>query len=164
MKYKAFLSYSHVKDLDGSVSDFHKSVEAELNQIISCKIFMDKVRLGAGDLWNEKIKKELEASSLLLILLSPSWLESEFCKKEYQYFSELKSQNEGKRNVIPILWKVTSKEDATDERSLSIFEELSKIQYVDWSDLKYNRDYQKSTELRKAVGDLADAIKQNLKI
>lgn len=164
MPATVFLSYATVKDLDGTVTAFHAALDRALKGRfdMDAKIFLDKREIRAGDVWENNLSTELANSTVLLILLSPVWLSRKWCREEYKYFTSTHADDKNKGVVIPILWVDTEIQDAKNEESKEVLQELKKRQMVDWRDLQYDRNYESSTELRKAIGKLADDIKKKI--
>jgi|GEM_PF-3632200 len=161
MSLTLFLGYANIKDLDGTVTAFHTALERAIKGRfdMDVKIFMDNRDIQAGDQWENNLSTELSNSTVLLILLSPVWLSRKWCRAEYKSFKSTHLSNSNKGIIIPILWVDTEISDAKNDEGKEIILELKKIEMVDWRDLQYDRNYESSTELRKAIGKLADGIK-----
>jgi hypothetical protein len=97
-RVKVFLSYSH-KD---------EPLQRELDEQLGVlkhediiEVWWDR-RLAPGDDWNKEILRELESARIILLLVSPSFLNSQFC-----YQTEMRHAVErhraGLARVIPIL-------------------------------------------------------------
>lgn len=165
MPNQVFISYSSLKDLDGTVSEFHKYLQNEIqvNSDSSVTVFLDKEEIKAGNSWKGSLSAALDQCMVFVILLSPSWLDSEWCRKEYLYFKSL--QVSGSRKVvIPLRWVNTTLADAKNNmEKQEIIKQLNEIQQVDWLQLRYDRDYDKSETLRRAAGELAATIADFIK-
>ena len=74
-----------------------KLINAELS------IFYDVTRLHAGDRWDPTIDKALRQSDILIVLFTPSWIQSDYCRKEYLVFEEVERSYGGGGYVVPIL-------------------------------------------------------------
>jgi len=164
MPLTVFLSYANIKDLDGTVSAFHAALDRAIKGRfdMDAKIFIDNRDIQAGDIWENNLSTELSNSTVLLILLSPVWLSRKWCRAEYKYFKSTHATSTNKGIIIPILWVDTEINDAENDESKEILNELKKIEMVDWRDLQYDRNYESSTELRRAIGKLADSIKNKI--
>jgi len=75
---KAFVSYTREKDaFDHVVSNFRDRLENELKlRKRSSTVFMDKSAIAAGMNFSVEIDKALADAGVLVVLLSPAWLES----------------------------------------------------------------------------------------
>jgi hypothetical protein len=88
-----FVSYAHVDDLptpgeeQGWVTRFHHYLEAYLSQSIGeeARIWRDE-RLHGNDLFASEIVNQLSKTAVLLSILSPRYMESDWCLKEVDEF------------------------------------------------------------------------------
>lgn len=162
MSYKLFLSYTREKNKYNKVNNIKNRLLLELRIKTGDKhldIFQD-TEIIFGTQWEDKLKKELDEANCLLILLSPLWLNSEECNKEYLYFRDKQTDSNKSRPVIPILFDEISETDILDDFKLSIYKELKMFQIADWSELKY--ESLESPISEKALSKLAKDIKSIL--
>lgn len=162
MAYKLFLSYTREKNKYNTVSKMKDRLLHELILKTGDKhlgIFQD-TEITFGIHWEDKLKKELDEANCLIILLSPLWLNSEECNKEYFYFCSKSSASNKSRPVIPILFDEILETDILDDVKMSIYKDLKKLQIADWSDLKY--ESLEDTISKKALSKLAKDIKSIL--
>lgn len=165
MPNQVFISYSSIKDLDGTVTEFHKYLENEIQQNTdpSVTVFLDKEEIRTGDRWKASLTAALDQCRVFVILLSPSWLHSEWCKKEYLYFKSLQAFNPHKE-IVPLRWVNTTIADAQNNlEEQEIIKQLNEIQQANWLELRYDRDYERSKPLRTAVGELGTSIANFIK-
>lgn len=150
---KAFLSYTRSKDKYNVVSEFRNRLKNELEIIeTDAELFQDKNNIKPGDRFSEQILREIHDSEVLIVLVSPAWLKSDYCRWEFEQFIEKENGRESR--ILPVLWvKTDLKKDSNDDIALR----LSKIQYDDWTKLRHE-DGQVSTELRKRVAALAERV------
>jgi TIR domain len=88
-----FLSYAHVDDLPtpgddhGWVTRFHRYLETYLSQSIGeeAKIWRDD-RLRGNDIFANEIAKQFPETAILLSILSPRYIDSEWCLREVDEF------------------------------------------------------------------------------
>jgi len=100
--YDIFISYSHIdneKLLDqGWVEQFYKALNVSLWQSIGTKdinIWWDDKRLDGGIIFNDAISNGIKDSLILLCLNSPSYLKSDYCKKELDLFYTAQQESVG---------------------------------------------------------------------
>ena len=131
----AFFSYSH---LDGELDPelfgpFSKELELRVSaQFVNDKlnIWHDKNGLLTGVNWNATIEASLRESKLLIVMLSPKWLGSDYCRKEFTIFREVEQKLGMETLVVPLLLReVASKKKQLTKEQLDIFEQLSARQY-----------------------------------
>lgn len=97
-----FISYSHIDNQPltegekGWISDFHRTLEIRLGELLgeSPKIWRDP-RLSGNDYFSDVIRQQLLKVALLVSVLSPRYLRSEWCQKELQTFFEAAEQTGG---------------------------------------------------------------------
>ncbi|MGC2110723.1 MAG: toll/interleukin-1 receptor domain-containing protein [Candidatus Korobacteraceae bacterium] len=159
MRCEVFMSYTSVKDLFGAVGEFRDHLENELRKKtgnISLTVFQDKRGLHGGDKWEAILTDEIASAKLLLILLSPTWLRSEWCRKEYRLYVSGSTGVSTSRTVVPLVWDKISDTAAETEEEKSILAELKDRQILTWDSLQYE-DW-KSPAPNKAAGMLAEEL------
>jgi len=95
----------------------------------------------------------METSEFMIVLLSPSWLNSEVCGWEYDGFK----QHHGTARMLPISLRALSEQDIAKlslEQNLR-YEELRSIQQEKWQDLVHLED----RDLNRLLSDMARALK-----
>ncbi len=87
-----FISYAHIDNLspdnsEGWVTRFHKYLETYLSQSMGeeAKVWRDD-KLRGNDIFADEIVKQFPNTAVLLSVLSPRYLESEWCLKELNEF------------------------------------------------------------------------------
>jgi hypothetical protein len=107
--FNGFLSYSsHDADTDpGILEAFTKGLERRINAKLANARFIiwrDTEGVGTGDKWNATIEAALLRADVFIVLLSPRWIESTFCRNEYRFFEEkVESKITVGEYVAPIL-------------------------------------------------------------
>jgi len=102
--HDVFLSYTHADDQPDAgrrwVTQFVSDLEARLQSVSgkSVNIWRDESRLAAADRFNDTIAQALRSSAILVVVLSPSYFASEYCRKEREVFSD-HARAEGKESV-----------------------------------------------------------------
>lgn len=167
---KAFVSYTRGKDLYGVVRKFvdHLQNEFGFTQLGS-KVFQDRNDISPGMNISEAIKRALDDADVLLVLVSPAWLKTTWCQDEFNWFMAKKTPTGENRCVLPVLWVdtpgISSPEDssmAITPQEKSIAEQIKKILYADWSELRLQGWDVPETAI--AIAHLAkDAIKLSTK-
>ncbi len=142
---KVFISYPRIADEFDKVSEFRQHFSNELKLLVpSSTVFLDTQDIKPSDEVPKEIDKQLRDADLLLILMSPAWLSSNWCRKEYELFTSMKGGKNSR--VLPVLWAET-KELAKSGSNDLIVRELASIQYDDWQNLRHenwtNADSQK---------------------
>lgn len=133
-KYQAFLSYSR-KDagVDAELINHFSSTLQELMNVrlskCSFEVFKDVDKIRLGEYWSERLEKAIRESHFLIVLLSPSWIRSEWCRKEFKNFFDLEARRGG-QYIIPILVREMEGEvPELEGEKLKIYLELRKRQH-----------------------------------
>ncbi len=95
--YDIFISYAHLDNeklpgqTDGWIELFYKSLQLKLAQRIgkmdSVKIWWDSKKLDGSTLFDDSIENGIKDSAIMISLLSPGYLNSDYCMKELQLFT-----------------------------------------------------------------------------
>ncbi|MEM9008821.1 MAG: toll/interleukin-1 receptor domain-containing protein [Cyanobacteria bacterium P01_F01_bin.86] len=101
-----FISYAHIDnqslipDQEGWISTFHKALAIRLSQIrgTAPQIWRDR-KLQGNDDFSQAITDALGNSGLLLSIVSPRYLKSEWCIRELQTFCNLATEQTGGLNI-----------------------------------------------------------------
>jgi hypothetical protein len=101
-KVSVFISYSHV---DEKLKDRLILFLTPLKRENIIEVWTDRDIL-AGDRWDESIKTQLEESDLILLLVSPDFIASEYCYN-YEMQRAIERSKAGIARVIPILLRPT---------------------------------------------------------
>jgi TIR domain len=156
MSCDIFLSYTHIKDaLRGAVSEFRNHLENEVIRKTGRQltVFRINVVYTAETSGLKCSEPSLKSAKLLLILLSPTWLNSEWCKQEYTIFCESRPL----RPIFPLLWdKIQNHHVPEGSEAHAIYSKLKEYQIIDWSTLSYT-DWV-SPEPNIVLGGLAERI------
>jgi TIR domain/NB-ARC domain len=104
-----FISYAH------SDSDFVDRLEADLRTQEGLSIWVDRHGLAGGQKWRRALQDAIDRAQVLLVVLSPEAVASQYVQIEYGYASE-----EGKL-IIPLYY-----------RSCKVPLELRSIQWIDF--------------------------------
>ena len=89
--HDVFISYTHADNQPDRRGPWVERFECDLKTRLevvsgaSIDIWWDK-KLGAADLFNDAIKTELQNSAVLVVILSPSYFNSGYCKNERESF------------------------------------------------------------------------------
>lgn len=94
-KYDFFISYSHIDNeesnprMTGWVEKFYNELNVQLRRSIGTRqisLWWDNKRLSGHIAFDDEIKMALENSAILICLNSPSFINSDYCRKELQCF------------------------------------------------------------------------------
>ena len=107
--YDIFISYAHLDNLKmygqqlGWIELFYQSLNLKLAQRIgkmdAVKIWWDSKRLDGSILFDGSIEKGVKDSALFISLISPGYLQSDYCKNEMEHFYEKSAVEKNGRSV-----------------------------------------------------------------
>jgi len=94
--YDIFISYSHLDNIKvfdetrGWIEEFYSDLNVLLSRRIgktdAIKIWWDDKKLDGSVLFDRSIEESINDSAIMLCLISPGYLESEYCQKELELF------------------------------------------------------------------------------
>ena len=149
-----FLSYVREDDAadGGRITELRRRLEAEIRmqtgEIFS--IFQDRNDIFVGEQWRNRIENSIDETSLLIAIITPSFLKRENCRAEIRLFVD-REQRLGRDDlIIPILYVNTHTLDDAEDEIASI---LSRRQHFKWMNLRFE-DFE-SNKVRRATAELA---------
>jgi TIR domain len=66
------------------------------------EIWRDKEKLQVGDYWDQSIEGAIDSSDIFIVLLTPKWISSDYCRKEFEAFEKIEAARKSGGYVIPI--------------------------------------------------------------
>ena len=101
-EHDVFISYAHIDnesptpDGTGWVSSFHRAVEVRVAQLLGARpsVWRDP-KLSGNDVFAETLVDELRSAALLLSVVSPSYVNSEWCRRELEAFVKASADSGG---------------------------------------------------------------------
>ena len=155
--FAAFLSYVRNDDLhdDGRITDLRRRLSAEVQMQTGreFQIFQDRTDIFIGEQWRVRIETSINGTTLLIAIITPSFLQSEACREEVNLFAK-REQRLGRSDlIIPVLYVPTP---ALDDESDEIAQNLSRRQRVDWTKLRFENP--SSVDVRRMTATLAEHV------
>ena len=133
-KFKGFFSYSHhdlltdPKLIQALTTSLERRVTGKMTNA-SFEIWRD-MDLGAGEKWNKSIEDAIQGSNIFIILITPKWFESAYCRKEYQIFADVEDGVGVGEYVVPLLAKTIEKQIKNfDSAQMNAYISLNERQY-----------------------------------
>jgi TIR domain. len=104
-EYDIFISYSHkdnepiLEEQRGWVDSFEQTLRVLLHQLLGAEvtIWRDKRQLRGNDYFDEEILAQLRRSALFLAIVSPGYLNSQWCRQELAEFCKVAEATNGLR-------------------------------------------------------------------
>ncbi len=159
----AFLSYAHRDDEHhgGAITQLRAALSGATAVAIGddFEIFQDRKDIAWGNHWPSKLEHGLAGSRFLIAILSPSFFNSEYCRKELTDFLEVEKAAGRNDLILPIYYVPTPLlENPTQQDSDPLAQAISQRQYRDWRELRYFPfDHFK---IRRALNSLAQELVQ----
>lgn len=189
MKFEkdVFISYAHLDDkpLDegakGWITDFHRLLETRLEQTIGYEIdiWRDE-ELTGNEVFSPEIESKLPTLKLMVSIITPRYLGSDWCKRELGSFYQAASTNGGvsignKSRIFKIVKTPVDKDtiEKLPEGIHRIFDEILDYKFYiqdpvtgkfkelnrnSWADNEIKQEYM--NKLDDVVQDMANLIKQ----
>jgi hypothetical protein len=155
---RAFISYTHDKDEFNVVTELYKRFTNELGMLVpDAEVFRDREKMRPGERFPDELAKNLDATDVLLVLLSPKWLASDWCRWEYDRFTKKEREQHLKPRLLPVLWVEVDEHDISDSTARGIAKELKAILYDDWTKLRHAN--LSAEEPSSRIADLAKGAK-----
>jgi len=163
-----FWSYARQDD-EEKLSGLRSILQRQLQQKYGrepIKIFQDVAAIPPGADWNNKITEALHSSTFLIPIITPNFLESEWCNQEFFLFLEREQaiakefpELAASKRIFPIFYIDITDVEAFDSRLLP---ELRKRQWANFRDLIYKEDTHESVRLR--LDQIAEGIVKVLRL
>ncbi len=136
MPYDLFISYSRQDNTNGRIGDFVRKIKEDYLQFADEELecFFDIEDIHGMEDWKHRILEGLRDSRLLLVCLSPTYLEREYCAWE---FNEYLKYETGRaligQGVAPVYFvEIPGWDDpGFEERAAAWVSELRKRQHID---------------------------------
>ena len=156
-EFGAFLSYARSDDTHdgGRITALTKRLQAEISMQTGepFPIFRDRDDIFIGQQWRARILNSVNGSTLLIAIITPSFLKSANCREEVERFIERERSLNRDDLIIPILYVHTPGLDSPQD---DIAVELSGRQYFEWNKLRF--EDMASNEVRREIDRLARQV------
>jgi hypothetical protein len=155
----AFMSYAHIDDDDGRLSEFREKLSAQARKLIgeSFPIFQDCEDIKWGQEWEARIDESLSEVTFFIPIITPSFFLSRYCRDELARFLE-REERLGLKLILPVYYIDTPLiKDKSKRTSDELARRIFSRQYADCRDLCIEEfDSQK---VRRLIFDLAAQIR-----
>src|SRR6267154_1837154 len=88
LKNDIFISYSHADNQSGWVDAFHTSLANWLTKLGTTPRIWRDGKLRGDDVFSDEILDQLKHSAILISIISPNGMKSNWCEKERQRFEQ----------------------------------------------------------------------------
>src|ERR1700730_14261198 len=162
-----FFSYSRNDDGgdDGAVAGLANRIYRELRSQLgrtdkNFKLWRDKDALAAGEHWKEKLKEAVSESVFFIQMVTPSAVNSNFCRFEFESFIERERELARSDLVFPILYISVPDLESTTMAD-PVISVVKDRQYVDWRPIRH-QDVN-SPEVKRTVEQFCAVIARKLR-
>jgi hypothetical protein len=140
-----FFSYSRDDDEDshGALSAFRDRIQKELRGQLgrskaTFKLWQDTEMIASGTQWETEIKKAVAQSVFFIPIITPTVVQSRYCRFELEAFLDRESALDRDDLVFPIIYiRVPGLEDDARLRSDPVLSIVGKRQWLDWRDFRH---------------------------
>lgn len=157
----AFFSYVRFNDEhdDGRLTEFCERLGREVRAQTGdpFEIWQDRRSIGWGQQWRQRIEEGLEAATLLVVAITPSWFKSEACREEFTRFRELERSRGREDLVLPVVYIDSPHLNETND---PIAVDLRRRQLFHIDDLRNRRWI--NSNIGRRIEDMAVAIRDVL--
>jgi F-box protein 11 len=142
IKPAALMSYTRLDDRHsrGYLSELGARIsnEVQAQTEIPFPIFRDTQDIAWGERFEERVSHTLDASTLLIPIITPSYFKNEWCRHELERFLQREAQLGRNDLVLPVYFiRVPALEDAALRDDDPLAQTLAAHQYIDWRDLRF---------------------------
>jgi hypothetical protein len=167
-KYDFFVSYAHKDNDDGWITEFIEAIQREHTTQYEpqpFKIFIDNSEIRTMDDWEHRILGGLRNSKLMVVMLSPKYFESEYCRKEWKIYLEyeLDKAMQGEGIATLYIQSVSAFEQDTGAEHNDWLMNLRRRQYMDLRKWHYSGSFSlKNPDIRPSLQKLEQDISLKL--
>jgi hypothetical protein len=165
--FVGFFSYAHHDKktdpelIEALTTDLENRVNAKLTNA-TFTIWRDDSNIRTGEKWAESIVRAVETADIFIILLSPKWIDSDWCRREYETF-EVTEVTRGFEYVAPLMARDISRQShhlTTDQKS--VLERLERRQYATISAINFLQlqKHERTAVIDKVADDIEGMIER----
>jgi hypothetical protein len=133
--FKGFFSYTHrdaqvdPQIVDAFSSELERRVDAKLVNA-RFEIWRDEEKLQLGDYWDQSIGSAIDSSHIFVVLLTPKWISSDYCRHEFESFEKIEAARYSGGYVIPIYARdIERQAKFLEAEQRELLDRLKRIQY-----------------------------------
>jgi hypothetical protein len=170
-EHDIFISYAHFDNEStrgrGWVDEFHDALRIGVQQYLGGRISIWRdPKLDGLDIFSDEIEKQVRSSALLLSLFSPSYLNSEWCRREFASFlstGEFRVAN--KSRIIKVVKTHVAREQLPAELRNVVGYAFSESDETSGGERSYvSRDRERRSRYFGVLDDLAQDVARLLRI
>lgn len=156
------MSYVRLDDQhdDGQLTQFRERLSSEVRVQTGQEfpIFQDRNDIAWGQAWQQRIDETLDAVTLLVVIITPSFFRSPACRAEVERFLERERELGRQDLILPVYYVSTPElDDSTRREADDLARVLASRQFADWRELRF--EPMTSPVARKAIAQLANRMR-----
>jgi hypothetical protein len=156
-----FLSYARADDDhdDGQLTALRRLLEGELEAQTgdAVEIFQDREDILWGQAWRTRVQEGIDASTILIPIVTPRFYKSRACRNELGRFLERESELGREDLIFPLYYITTSLiDDPEARRADELASVINDRNYKDWRERRF--EDVRSLPIRREVQSLAAEI------
>ncbi len=162
-KYDIFISYSHHDNKEhwNWIHVFCERLTSNYRSRVGRepKIFLDKDGLNVGNTLNGAITAAIDASTLFIPVLSPVYLSSEWCRKEFLYFMKKNRERlilDNKSRIVPLRFRPYDEYSPGENKEAAEVKDI--MEYLKGNNILYKDFYRGPLPLRPEDPDFETEI------
>ena len=157
----AFLSYVRADDAhdDGFIAALAGRLadEVHIQTGRPFEIFLDRNSIAWGQQWERRLRSGINAATVLLPVITPSYFESPACRQELEHFRLHEIELARDELILPIYYVNTPELSGESTRSSDeLVALLASRQYADWREYRF--EALTSATVRRALAQMAQRI------
>jgi len=151
-----FVSYRRAADFAKQLTEFVEQLEGYLRlHVAVARVFLDTKKIDVGDLFDDRIAAELEQTDVFIVVMTPTWYDSEWCREELMLFRG--RWPAGNQRVVVIEWVATDALETPGEDELEQYlHRVQRSETTDWKQLQH--ESKENAARRQRLADLAGSI------
>jgi hypothetical protein len=103
---------------------------AALRPSAGALVSRDKEKLRVGDHWNAEIERSIDSADVFIVLLTPKWISSGYCRKEFTAFQKIEVERNSGGYVILIYGReIEGQAKFLKPDQKELLDQLNRIQY-----------------------------------
>jgi hypothetical protein len=157
----AFWSYTRFDDIHNGLrlTELRRQLEGEVHAQMGryVTIFQDTDDITWGEHWGTRLEDSLDQIFFLIPIITPSYLRSDACRKEFNRFLERETKLNSKDLILPIYYTEAQVLEDTDFMTADrIAQIVRQRNYEDWRERRF--DPPDSSEMLRAIALLAKKL------
>lgn len=137
-----FMSYVRFDDAhnEGRITEFCERLSNEVRTLLGGKfdIFQDKNDISWGQQWEQRLNESIDASTFLIPIITPSFFNSEPCRKEMERFLKREKKLNRADLILPVYYvKCQVLDDERKRQHDPLAQIIAGRNFFDWREMRF---------------------------